>query len=112
MLIQHPPMIRPIALICLTATLLIGCDSKKSEPVPASPESASAVAVVLAKADAVDGKTDKIITRCAGCALGMDGKQDHELVVGEYRMHFCNAGCKDRFARNPDKEILALKIPD
>lgn len=109
---RHFPLLRPLALICVTTALLTGCESKKNEPTPSNPKSAPAVAAVLAKADALDGKIDKIVTRCAGCALGMDGKADYELEVGEYKMHFCKSGCKDRFAQNPDKEILALKIPD
>ncbi len=31
---------------------------------------------VLAKADAVDGTTDKVVGKCLMCGLGMDGKAD------------------------------------
>jgi len=76
---------------------------------PPAPISAELVAK-LAKADAVDGKTDKVVHKCAGCALGMDGSPAHSLQVQDYTMHFCKEGCLAPFKADPAKELTALKI--
>ncbi len=69
------------------------------------------VAAVLAKADGVDGKTDKVVSKCAGCALGMDGDAKHASTVSGYKLHLCSEHCKAQFDKNPGKVILALKVP-
>lgn len=66
----------------------------------------------LAKADAKDGAVDKVVHRCAGCALGMDGEDKWPLQVQDYTMHFCKQACLDRYAKDPAKAIAALKIKD
>jgi len=66
----------------------------------------------LAKADLLDGKADKIVTRCASCALGMDGKAEHSLKALDYTMYFCTAGCAERFAKNMTESIEAMEVPD
>lgn len=81
--------------------------------VPAAPAVLAAdVVAKLAKADAVDGKADKVVSKCAGCSLGMDGVPAHALTVGDYTMHFCKAGCLAPFKADPAKEIAALKVKD
>lgn len=71
-----------------------------------------AVEVKLAAADLVDGKTDKIVTKCPSCALGMDGKSEHTLEVLGYKLYFCSEPCKTAFAKDLTKSILDLKIPE
>ena len=71
----------------------------------------AAVEAMLAKADAVDGKVDKTVSKCAMCALGMDGKAELASEASGYKLHFCNDGCKKTFDKDPTKVILALKIP-
>lgn len=106
--------------VALVATVFVGCE--KSEP--AKPEAVtkdggvsvkldvpSPAVALLAAADAVDGKTDKVVSKCPGCALSMDGKSEHKLEAHGYAMHFCAAGCKDTFAKDVEKNILALKVP-
>ncbi len=66
----------------------------------------------LAMVDKFDGKTDKIVSKCASCALGMDGKSEHALGVSGYTLHFCSEYCKTRFEQNTTKAILALQIPE
>ena len=70
------------------------------------------VTALLAKADALDGTEDKVVTKCAACMLSMDGKPEHKLTAHEYTMHFCAQGCADRFGQNLDQSILAMKIPE
>lgn len=65
----------------------------------------------LAEADKLDGKTDKIIEKCPGCGLKMDGKSEHALEVSGYTMHFCGASCQQEFAKDPTKSIEDLEIP-
>ena len=71
-----------------------------------------AVEAKLAEADEFDGKTDKVVSKCASCALGKDGKSEHALEVSGYTLHFCSADCKTGFEKDTTKAILALKIPE
>ena len=79
----------------------------KSDAVPQTEMEAK-----LAKADLLDGKADKIVTRCAGCALKMDGKSDHALKVLDYTLHFCTERCANTFAEDTTKSVLAMEIPE
>ncbi len=69
------------------------------------------VMAMLAKADALDGATDKGVHKCATCALGMDGKKEHSAETWGYTMHFCTGQCKTAFSKDLKKSILGLKIP-
>ena len=64
---------------------------------------------MLAAADLADGSEDKIIAKCAGCKLGMDGNADFALTVEDYEMHFCGADCKAHFAEDTEQAVMALK---
>lgn len=85
------------------AWLSAGCEKKPAEAKP--------VEARLAQADAVDGKVDKVVSRCAGCALGMDGKSEHSFTTSGYVLQFCSAGCKSDFEKDPGKSVQAMKIP-
>jgi YHS domain-containing protein len=65
----------------------------------------------LSEADALDGKTDKIIARCATCKLSMDGSDKHKLEVAGYTMYFCKASCMEEFAKDTTEAVLAMEIP-
>jgi YHS domain-containing protein len=65
----------------------------------------------LVEADKLDGKADKIIEKCAGCGLKMDGKSDHALEVSGYTMYFCSASCQQEFAKDLAKSIEEMEIP-
>jgi hypothetical protein len=96
--------------------LVAGCSKQASAaggsgaPAPAAigPE----LMAKLAKADAADGKTDKIVHKCAGCSLGMDGTDAHSLKVQDYTMHFCSDKCLAPYKADAAKEIAALKIKE
>lgn len=68
--------------------------------------------LLLAKADSYDGEEDKVVGKCAGCALAMDGSKDHQLSYGEYKMNFCSQYCADEFGKETAAKIIALNIPD
>lgn len=103
---------RHMTAAALTAAIFAGCDSKKNEPAPPPGPAAEAdVVAKLAKADALDGKTDKVVTKCGNCALGMDGKAEFTLKTHGYDMYFCSAGCKEAFEKETDKKIMAMTIP-
>ena len=112
---------------CLVVALIVaatpGC--RKEKPVQEEPEkeevkvekgvdveTKAAVEAKLAEADRLDGKSDKVVSKCASCALGMDGKSEHALEVSGYTLHFCSAECKTRFEKDTTKAILALTIPE
>ncbi len=114
--------VRWAAVLLVVCSVSAGCESKESatpkapaakKPAAAQKPAAGATAVVakLAAADALDGKVDKIVTRCGGCKLGMDGKAELAFETHGYKMLFCNPGCKKRFAEDTEKEVLALTIP-
>lgn len=113
---------------CLAlAALLVavaGCPEKKAAETDAGlpPDTAKSakseaeiqveVEAKLAKADLLDGKADKIVTRCASCALRMNGTSEHSLKVLDYTLYFCTLGCAQRFGENMTASILAMKIPE
>jgi hypothetical protein len=84
-----------------------GASAAEKKPAPPTPE----VLARLAQADAVDGRTDKLVEKCAACALNMAGKPDKQLAVGEYKMHFCSDRCLDTYRADPNGQIMAMKLP-
>jgi hypothetical protein len=100
--------------ICL---FLVACsaeskptDAAKSAAPGAAAPAAAEIATKLAAADAKDGKVDKVVHKCAGCSLGMDGEEKWSLPVEGYTMHFCKQACFDRFKNDTAKEIGALMV--
>ncbi len=97
----------------------IGCRKEAAEPAPAPAASTAAstavddqaVQAILAKADLVDGKADHVVSKCAGCQLGMDGHRDHGIKTGRYKLLFCSADCKEAFSKDTNGSILALQVP-
>ncbi len=90
-------------------------ESAKEEPEvekDAGVDTKAAVQAKLAGADKFDGKSDKVVSKCPSCALGMDGKSEYALEVSGYKLHFCSEDCKTGFEKNTTKAILALKIPE
>ena len=67
---------------------------------------------MLAKADLVDGKADKIVTKCATCAFKMDGSSEHAVTASGYTLYFCTEDCAKKFSENTTESILAMKIPE
>ena len=92
------------ALVAIPFLLPAGC--KKDDTVKKGD-----VLAKLAKADAVDGAADKVVSKCGGCALRMDGSDEHAITVSGYAMHFCSAKCKKDFSKDPGRSVLALTIP-
>jgi YHS domain-containing protein len=66
----------------------------------------------LEKADAKDGAVDHVVHKCAGCSLGMDGKDKFPMQLAGYTMHFCKQACLDRYQKDPTKALLTLKVKD
>lgn len=92
------------------AALVVGCPEDK--PQKSEAEIKAEVEAKLAKADEQDGKVDKIVSNCANCGLRMSGSAEQKLDTHGYTMHFCREGCKKKFEKDPDKAILALRIPE
>ena len=91
----------------------VGEESAKEEvKVEKDVDTKVAVEAKLADADKFDGTSDKVVSKCASCALGMDGKSEHALEVSGYTLHFCSEDCKTGFEKDTTKAILALKIPE
>ena len=113
---------------CLVLSALLavvaGCKEQKPVETDAGPAVQVAQAVQdaaaspadvqakLAAADVVDGTADKIVKRCASCALGMDGSSDHTLTAMDYTLYFCTERCAKVFAEDTTKSILAMEIPE
>jgi hypothetical protein len=110
-------MIALLRRLAFPAVLLaaVACERESNTPLataaPSAPIAATAaMTTVLAKADAKDGAVDQCVHRCAGCALGMDGKATMPLQVGAYTMHFCKQACLDRYAKDAAGELAKLKV--
>ena len=113
-----------VLLIAMVAVGALGCAEKAEQHEEATKTHAEAaegkatavvsaqLAAHLAKADAVDGKQDMVVSQCSGCKLKMAGSAEHAVEVGEYSMQFCSTGCKDHFAEGGEEAILALEIPE
>jgi hypothetical protein len=116
-------MIEPrtrVLIVCCASVLLgvvvCGCKEESTSDSASAPaakvELSTAdrlkVAAPLKVADAADGTTDKVIHRCAGCKLAMDGNAKHALTVGEYEMHFCSVDCTSRFSSDFVKQVMAI----
>ena len=73
---------------------------------PAAPN--TALAEILKTADAADGKEDHVVTKCAGCALAMDGDAEHSLSVDGYTLHLCSDSCKSHFSQDVEGNLKKL----
>lgn len=118
-------MVARMVFVCFVAGMLVvsGCGQQGSpSPAGSQPESSPAdealevavtpaMAEVLAKADALDGQSDKVVSLCASCALGMDGSEEHSLRVGEYTMYFCSGDCKQEYSKDISQSILGMQLP-
>lgn len=104
--LKHPALV----LVALLVSVVGAC--RKDTPAEPSAELQEKVVAKLAKADALDGATDKIVAKCLVCALRMDGSPEHEYQHAAYTLNFCSAGCKDRFAEDPDNVILEMNVPE
>jgi hypothetical protein len=97
--------------------LLAGCGAKPAETksetpvVPTAPVAVTAdVQAQLAKADAKDGKVDKVVSKCSGCALGMDGKAEHAAHLGDYTVLFCDHCAEKGSPKDAQKIVMGLKL--
>lgn len=119
----------PWLCVCSLIFFHIACDPnkyQKQEPAPveratvAEPPARLASTIAsspemdarLLLADRHDGSEDKVVARCGGCALHMDGSAAHALTVGDYQMHFCSDFCQKTFADKPEESVLALAVPE
>jgi hypothetical protein len=79
-------------------------------PTEGAPSADSQLTAILASADAADGTTDMVVSKCAGCKLGMPGSADHAVTAHGYTLHLCSSECKAAFEAGPDAAISALKM--
>jgi len=100
----------PVLVIAIAWTAIPGC--KKDAPAAMDEDTQARVRPMLANADAVDGKTDKVVSKCAACALGMDGKSKHAIKTAGYTMHFCSDMCREHFADGLSDNIMAMNVPN
>ncbi|RME39988.1 MAG: hypothetical protein D6788_04345 [Planctomycetota bacterium] len=89
--------------------ILSGCEKKSTDP--SDPKVIERVRAKLVEADAADGATDKVVSKCAGCSLRMDGSDEYALTAHGFTLHFCSEECRDRFHKDLTRAILDLKIP-
>ena len=73
-----------------------------------TPEQLTAMESRLAHADAADGSVDKVVAKCTGCGLGMEGNKDHAVVVGDYTLHLCSDSCQQVVAKDPVAAVMTL----
>jgi YHS domain-containing protein len=98
-------LMRFVQTVCLTGVLLLGACSKDKAPQEAPADQKGELMARLASADAADGTTDKIVSKCSTCALRMDGKAENELKLEGYTLHFCSASCKETCEKDPMKVL-------
>ena len=118
------PLIGQLSSVLAIAFLVLavaGCEGGNKEaslpsgedPGPAAtPQPSAAGLAVLVKADAADGAADKVVSKCLTCNLGMEGSAEHVATLGDYKLHLCSDECKAGFEADPEKALLALKLPE
>jgi YHS domain-containing protein len=102
---------RATVLILMAGVITFAACQKAEVGQPASaPEVAVQVSddARLAAADAADGATDHVVSKCATCRLGMDGVPAHTVSYAGYELHFCSAECKEAFEKDPGAVIRNL----
>ncbi len=105
-----------ILLTLWSALALTGCgageeaDSDSGAKAAVTPDPAMLTA--LAGADAVDGETDKVVSKCLMCGLGMSGNANHPSTVGDYTLHHCSSRCQAKFDEDPKTYLVNAKIPE
>ncbi len=102
------------------ALALPGCEKKAEDAAPAAaaegaktPAAAAkpldaAAKAGLAEADKADGAEDKVVHKCATCALKMDGSKEHSVSIEGYEVHACSADCKHMIEQDPGKVFTAF----
>lgn len=119
-----------IVLVCLSVAVFAaaGCKQKAAEAeaekdadtgaskpqvttigVPA--ETGAELEVILVEADKLDGKQDRVVSKCAGCGLAMDGNPQHVVRIAGYNLNMCSEHCAKTFAEHAVDAIKALDIP-
>ena len=102
--------------------LVIACGGSEPAPAAAPPPPPKAPMAEVAKpdapnpalvealktADAADGTEDHVATKCAGCALAMDGDAEHSVSVDGYTLHLCSAACKSHFEKDVSGNLQKL----
>jgi hypothetical protein len=111
-------------LVGALVLLWTGCGYESeapSEPTPSADsemetettaESDAMLAAVLARADLADGKEDKVVSKCLGCGLAMDGSADHLLEVEGYTLHLCSDTCQDKVSEDVPAAVQALNLSE
>jgi hypothetical protein len=95
--------------LALCLLFAVGCrEEKKVEKA----EGGETVAVKLAAADAYDGESDHVVSKCLTCGLRMKGSDDYAVTVEEYTVNLCGPECEAKFKKDTTKAILALQIPE
>lgn len=96
---------RTVWTACVACLLILGACSKDKAPKEIPAELEGDIKARLAAADAADGATDNVVSKCATCALRMDGSAENELKLEGYTLHFCSAHCKETCAKDPLKVL-------
>jgi hypothetical protein len=90
--------------------VLAACACGSDLPANEAPEKTvdAAMMATLEKADLADHTQDKVVHRCAGCALMMDGNEAHTIEVEGYALHMCSAQCKMNFEKDIPGNLAKL----
>lgn len=104
-LLRRSVLLVPL-LVAFAACSKKPADAPVGVPIKTTPE----IDAKLVAADKMDGAEDKVVHKCAGCALHMDGKPEFALPVGAYQMHFCSDKCLDRYKKDAIGELGKLAV--
>jgi len=94
----------------LFLSVLMACDSGAVAETPKASVSVDAAKITegLKTADAADGTEDKVVHKCAGCSLGMDGDKANTINYQGYELHMCSAMCKTHYEKDLEANLAKL----
>lgn len=94
-------------VVVMFACTAAGCSPELESSEPPKPLSQEALAK-LAAADQVDGKVDKVVSKCPACMLSMDGSAKHTSHLEGYTVHSCHQACAAALEKDPEKVLGRL----
>jgi hypothetical protein len=92
--------------------LILACSSEITAPAASAapargvlPQGPPPTTACLDTVDQADGTANRVVHKCANCALVMEGDPKHASTVAGYTFHSCSDTCKPALDANPGEVV-------